>query len=95
MARYAELIAQMKAVPEGSGTLFDNTVIVIGNHMQEGANHDAQKNPMMVLAGKNTGLKTGQCVASAGKPVSDLYHDVLTAMGVMHPYTGGLGLTKA
>jgi hypothetical protein len=95
MARYSELVTMMKGVPSENGTLFDNTIIVITNHMQEGANHDAQKNPMMVLAGKNTGLKTGQCVASAGKPVSDLYHDVLTALGVTHPYTGGLGLTKA
>jgi hypothetical protein len=60
--------------------------------MQEGANHDAQKNPFMVLAGKNCGLKTGQCVASAGKPVSSLFADVLNALGVMHPYTGTVGL---
>jgi hypothetical protein len=93
MSRFAELVTQMKAVPDEGGTLFDNTIIVIGNHMQEGANHDAQKNPFMVLAGKNCGLKTGQCVNSAGKPVSALFNDVLTALGVMHTYSGGLGLT--
>jgi hypothetical protein len=94
MTRYAELVTQMKGVPSEGGTLFDNTIIVITNHMQEGANHDAQKNPMMVLAGKNSGLKTGQCTGG-GKAVGDLYHDVLAALGVMHPYTGGLGLNKA
>ena len=60
--------------------------------MQEGANHDAQKNPMMVLAGKNMQMKTGQCVASAGKAVGTLYADVLTALGVQHTYGAGLGL---
>jgi hypothetical protein len=95
MARYSELVTQMKAIPSEGGSLFDNTIIVITNHMQEGANHDAQKNPMMVLAGKNTGLKGGQCVDSAGKPVGALYADVLTALGVMHPYGAGLGLGKA
>jgi hypothetical protein len=92
MVRFDELVKQMKGVPSEGGTLFDNTIIVITNHMQEGANHDAQKNPMMVLAGKNTGLKTGLCVDSGGKSVGSLYADVLNALGVMHPYTGGLGL---
>jgi hypothetical protein len=96
MTRFAELFTQMKQVPvAGGGTLFDNTVVVIGNHMQEGANHDGQKNPMMVLAGKNVGMNTGQCVASAGKPVGSLYADVLTALGVPHTYGAGLGLVKA
>jgi hypothetical protein len=92
MARYAELITQMKAVPEEGGSLFDNTIMVIGNHMQEGANHDAQKNPFMVATGKNTGLKTGQCVGSAGKPIGTLFADVLNALGVPHQYGAGLGI---
>jgi Protein of unknown function (DUF1552) len=94
MARFAELVADMKNVPGEHGTLFDNTCIVIGNHMQEGANHDAQKNPMMVLAGKNLGLATGQCVASAGKGVGTLYADVLSALGVPHTYGVGIGIKK-
>jgi Protein of unknown function (DUF1552) len=95
MTRYAEFFAQLKAIPEEGGTMFDNTITVIGNHMQEGANHDAQKNPMMVVAGKNCRLNTGQCVASAGKGVGLLYADVLSALGVQHTYQGSLGLVKA
>jgi hypothetical protein len=94
MARFAELFTQMKNVPEEGGSLLDNTVVVIGNHMQEGANHDAQKNPFMVVAGKNIPLATGQCVASAGKGVGTLFADVLTALGVQHSYGAGLGLVK-
>jgi hypothetical protein len=95
MARFAEFFAQMKLIPEEGGSLFDHTLTVIGNHMQEGANHDAQRNPMMVVAGKGIPLSTGQCVASAGKPVATLYADVLTALGVQHTYGAGLGLVKA
>jgi hypothetical protein len=95
MARFAEVFAQMKQIPEEGGTLFDHTIVLIGNHMQEGANHDAQKNPMMVLAGKAMGMNTGQCVGSAGKPVGTLYADILTALGVQHSYGAGLGLAKA
>jgi hypothetical protein len=95
MARFAQLVTEMKQVPGANGsTLFDDTIILIGNHMQEGANHDAQKNPMMVLAGKNTGLATGQCVASAGKGVGTLYADLLNALGVPHTYGAGLGIKK-
>jgi hypothetical protein len=95
MARFAEFFAQMKQIPEEGGSLFDHTLTVIGNHMQEGANHDAQKNPMMVVAGKSLNMATGQAVNSAGKPVSSLYADVLTALGVQHTYGAGLGLVKA
>jgi hypothetical protein len=94
MGRFAELFTQMKAVPEEGGSLFDRTIVVITNHMQDGANHDAQKNPLMVAAGKLTGLGTGHCVASAGKGVGTLYADVLTALGVEHTYGAGLGLVK-
>jgi hypothetical protein len=96
MARFAELFTQMKGVTEENGSLFDNTIVLIGNHMQEGANHDAQRNPMMVLTGKNGGLATGQCVASGGKSVALLYGDILKALGVeQNAYTGSLGLVKA
>jgi hypothetical protein len=94
MARFSELFTKMKAIPEEGGTMFDHSIVVITNHMQEGANHDAQKNPMMVVAGKATGLQTGQCVGSAGKGVGMLYADVLTALGVPHTYGAGLGLVK-
>ncbi len=93
MGRFAELFAQMKQIPEGEGgSLFDRTVVVIGNHMQEGANHNAQKNPMMVFAGKALKMKTGQCAPTDGKGVGQLYADVLTALKVQHSYGAGLGL---
>jgi hypothetical protein len=94
MARFADLFAQMKAIPVEGGSLFDRTIVVITNHMQEGANHDAQKNPFMVAGGKFSRLATGQGVDSAGKPIGALYADVLSALGVQHTYGAGLGLFK-
>jgi hypothetical protein len=95
MARFAEFFAQLKQTPDVNGMLFDNSIILIGNHMQEGANHDAQRNPWMLLAGKNMRMATGQCIASDGKPVSAAMADICTAFGVAHPYGAGLGLVKA
>ena len=50
MQQFADFIIEMKAVPEEGGTLLDNSVILCGNHMQDGSNHDASKIPW-VLAG--------------------------------------------
>jgi hypothetical protein len=87
MERYAELFTTMKSVPDtAGGTLFDSTVILIGNHMQEGANHDAQKNPWMIATGKNGYFATGQCAASDGKPVGAVMSEICNALGVMGPY---------
>jgi hypothetical protein len=33
-------------------------------------------------------------VARGGKPVGNLCADVLTALGVQHPYTGSYGLAR-
>lgn len=60
----AYLIDQLKAVPDGDGTLFDSTLIVWGNELGRGSNH-SMKNIPFVLAGSAGGVfKTGR------------YHDV-------------------
>jgi hypothetical protein len=83
MARFAELIGMMKAVPgEGGGTMLDNSVILFGNHMQDGSNHVAGKIPW-ALAGSGGGyFNTGQCPPSAGKSLNGVMSDICMAMGV-------------
>jgi hypothetical protein len=57
-------------------------VILWGNHMQDGANHVAGKIPW-ILAGSGGGyFQTGQCPASAGKPLNGVMSDICQAMGV-------------
>jgi hypothetical protein len=83
--RFAEALVQMRQLDEGGSTLLDNTVVVIGNNMQEGANHDAQKVPWM-LAGGGSFLKTGNCPNSAGQSTASVMAGVCDALGVQHPY---------
>jgi hypothetical protein len=87
--RFAATLVQMKAVPEGDGTMLDNTIMLIGNNMQEGANHDGQKVPWM-LAGGGKSLNTGNCLASAGHSTASVMAGVCEALGVQHQYGAAL-----
>jgi hypothetical protein len=88
MGKFAELIVKMKAVPEAGKTLLDNSVVLWGNHMESGDTHGAQAVPWM-LAGSCQGyFKTGQCAASAGKPLNGVLAEICNAMGVPTPWFG-------
>ncbi len=66
----AYLIDRMKQIPEGDGTLFDNTVILWCNELAKGNIHSHPNMPY-VLAGRAGGrLKTGRFLRYAGA-VSD------------------------
>jgi hypothetical protein len=85
----------MKAAPEAGGTLYDNTLTLIGNHMEEGANHNSNAIPWM-LVGKGWGyLNAGNCIPGGGAKVSAVMAGICGAMGVDHPYGAPLnGLKK-
>jgi hypothetical protein len=83
--RFAETLAQLRGIDEGGASMLDNTVVVIGNNMQEGSNHDGQKVPWM-LGGGGSYLKTGQCPASAGRSTASVMAAVCEGLGVQHPY---------
>jgi hypothetical protein len=96
MDRFAELLAQLAAVPESGGSLLDNMVVVIGNYMQDGANKDVQRAPWM-LAGKCGGyFDGGNCLASDGQSIASVMAGICEAMGVPHRYGAVMaGLKKA
>ena len=58
----AALVTSLKAVKEGAGTMFDNTIVFWCNELGIGNNHSHTKMPLLIAAGKNTGFKTGQAV---------------------------------
>jgi hypothetical protein len=96
-ARWAELFATMKSTPDGGGgTLWDNTLIVIGNHVEDGGNHNSNAIPWM-LAGRGGApyLNYGQCVSGSGSGVKAVMAGVAESLGVKtHPYGAVLGGLK-
>ena len=73
----------MKAIPEGEGTVLDNTLLVWVNEHQKGNNHDRNEMPY-VLAGKAGGaVKTGRWLRVDGSvPHNNLWVGCLHAMGI-------------
>jgi hypothetical protein len=84
----AYLLEKMQAVPEGDGTLLDNSMVLFGSSMSDGNRHDPNNLPI-VLAGKAGGaFKTGYHFASndmarrsRGEPLCNLYTTMLQTLG--------------
>jgi hypothetical protein len=96
-ARWAEFFAQLKMTPDGGGTLWDSTLILIGNHMEEGANHSSNAIPWMLAGKGGAKLNYGNCVSGSGSGVKSVMAGICNSLGVaMHPYGAPLnGLMKA
>jgi len=56
----ASLISKLKAVPEGDGTLFDNTLIMWVTPISQGYTHSQRNLPIVLAGGKNCYFRTGR-----------------------------------
>jgi hypothetical protein len=80
--QFAYLIEQLKSVPEGDGTMLDNTLVVWGNELGRGNSHSRTQVPF-VLAGRAGGaIKTGRFLQYDDDSHSNLLVSVCNAMGV-------------
>jgi hypothetical protein len=83
MERIAGLIADLDSVPEGNGTVLDNTVIVLMNDMNEGANHWVGSVPYLLVGSCGGFFKTGRAVGfSKQLPNNHLLTTLCHAMGL-------------
>jgi hypothetical protein len=79
--QFADMLRKLKAIPEGDGTLLDNSMILFGSSMSDGNRHDPDNLPIL-LGGRGGGtLPTGQHIA-ADVPLCNLYVSMLDRMGV-------------
>ena len=79
----AKLIQELESVPEGSGTMMDNTLIVYTSNNAD-YQHTSGKNwPVMLLGNYDGAFKTGCFTQLDGKrPLNALYTSILRASGV-------------
>jgi hypothetical protein len=81
--QYAYLLNKLAIIPEGDGTLLDNSMIMFGSSMSDGNRHDPNNLPIVVAGSGAGAFKTGQHVASAkNTPLCNLYVTMLNAMGM-------------
>lgn len=80
--KLARLLEKLAAVPEGTGTMLDNTVVLWMNSMNSGFGHTVLKLPMIVAAGANMGLRTGRLVNLTAEAHNKVLAAVANAAGV-------------
>ena len=82
MEAWSEFVAILAGIPEGPGTLLDNTLVLAHSDVSFAKTHDIDGIPMM-LAGRAGGVvKPGIHVRGGGEPVSRVVLTVQQAMGV-------------
>jgi hypothetical protein len=80
--QFAYLISELKKLPEGDGTVLDNTLLFWPNELFDGDVHNRRNLPY-VLAGKAGGqLQTGRYLQFNGNPHNQLYATFLNMYGV-------------
>ena len=82
MEQFAYLLGKLKATPEGSGSLLDNSMIVYGSGIGDGNRHNHNDLPIL-LAGKGGGtIKSGRHIKyPTNTPLNNLYLSLLDRIG--------------
>jgi Protein of unknown function (DUF1552) len=80
-SQLANLIERLKALPEGSGTAFDNTAILLGSAIGQG-NHTLEDIPYIIAGSCGGSLRTGQYLQLKNVPNNNLLVSLMNAMGV-------------
>ncbi|MBK8253894.1 MAG: DUF1552 domain-containing protein [Polyangiaceae bacterium] len=82
--QFAYLLSKLASVPEGEGTMLDNTVVLFASEISRGNTHSHKDMPF-ILAGSGGGyFKTGQYLSFDGdRPHNDLLVAIANALG--HP----------
>ena len=69
------------AIPEGNGTMMDNTLIVYGSNNGNKQHTNGENWPFVLLGNGGGRFKTGQYTHVAGRPLNDLYATFLHGIG--------------
>lgn len=78
-----KLMEQLESVPEGSGTMMDNTLIVYTSNNADKQHTNGSNWPVMLLGNCGGAFRTG-CFTQleGGRPINALYASILRASGV-------------
>lgn len=78
-----KLMEELENVPEGSGTMMDNTLIVYTSNNADKQHTNGATWPVMLLGNCNGAFKTGRFTQLDGtRPINALYTTILRASGV-------------
>lgn len=86
-SQVAYLAGRLDAMPEGEGTVLDNSCLMLLSNMWSGNRHDSTRLPILTVGGLGGSLQTGRVLNYVGKADSDrkvcgLYLSLMNKMGV-------------
>jgi hypothetical protein len=87
VTQLAYLAGKLDAMPEGNGTVLDNTCLLWLSSMFSGSNHDNSKLPILTLGGLGGTMQTGRVLnyrdkGDENRKVCSLYLSIMDKMGV-------------
>ena len=86
-SQLAYLASRLQAMPEGAGTVLDNSCLLFTSSLWSGTKHDATKVPLVLVGGLGATLPTGRVLDYTGKgddnrKLCSLYLSIMDRMGV-------------
>lgn len=86
-SQLAYLAGRLEAMPEGEGTVLDNSCLMLLSNMWSGNRHDSTRLPILTVGGLGGSLQTGRVLNYVGNADSDrkvcgLYLALMNKMGV-------------
>ena len=80
--QYAYMLDKMRGIPEGEGTLLDNSMVLFGCGMSDGNRHDPNNLPILLGGRGGRTIESGRHIASPkNTPLCNLYVSMLDRVG--------------
>jgi hypothetical protein len=76
-----KVMKALESIPEGSGSMMDNTLIVYSSNNGEKQHTDGSNWPFVLLGNAGGRFKTGQYTHMEDRPINDLYTTLLHGFG--------------
>jgi len=84
----AYFMGKLATMPEGDGTVLDNTVVLWASEISRGNSHSLNDIPYVLLGNARGAIKTGRSLTYEGASNCDYLHALLSAFGVDVPTFG-------
>jgi hypothetical protein len=96
MEQLVHLLERLKSIPEGDGTLLDNSMVLYGSGLEWGRKHNRENLPLILAGGGRGTIHGGRHIEySKGTPAANLHLSLLDRCGVhldrLADSTGRLG----
>ena len=93
VSQLAYLALRLDSMPEGQGTVLDNSCLMFVSNMWSGSRHDSSKVPLLLLGGLGGTLETGRVLdyldkGDDNRKLCSLYLSLMDRMGVELPQFG-------